>query len=185
MVISKRRIFLSVLAVALVAAHVVAAYAVFAASEAPQHLVYAVYDDSTAAERGYEWLRKADKDKAIEIDSYAVVSRDRKGKLSVKNQQHKGAAGGAITGAIIGLLGGPVGVVIGATAGGATGYLVGDQVGISREVVDDIKRSLPPGSSAVVAVVRVESPDKVRAGLEQGSTRVIDHPIAAGATSER
>src|SRR5262249_28513912 len=65
----------------------------------------------------------------------------------------KGARAGAIIGALIGVLGGPVGMAAGAAAGGGGGYLTGNAVGIPREKINEIKDSMPPGSSAILAIV--------------------------------
>ena len=117
------------------------------------------------------------------IESYAIVSKDLKGKTRVNDQRKKDAAVGAVIGAVIGVLGGPVGAVAGATAGGGLGYLTGDSVGIPRQTVDDMKAALTPGSSALIVVLDDRWVQDVEKGLRQANARqVIREQIARGAS---
>jgi uncharacterized membrane protein len=119
----------------------------------PQSLVYAVYDGENAAKDAYAAMKESQKQGVIHIDSFAVISKDQKGRVHVKSTQKKGARAGAVIGALVGVVGGPVGVAAGAAAGGGLGYLTGNAVGIPRETINDIKASLVPGTSAIVAII--------------------------------
>jgi uncharacterized membrane protein len=119
----------------------------------PQSLVYAVYDGEDTAKNAYAAMKDSQKQGVIHIDSFAVISKDQKGKVHVKSTQKKGARAGAVVGALVGVLGGPVGVAAGAAAGGGIGYLTGNAAGIPRETINDIKASLVPGTSAIVAII--------------------------------
>jgi uncharacterized membrane protein len=120
---------------------------------APQSLVFAVYDGENTAKDAYSAMKDSQKQGVIHIDSFAVISKDQKGKVHVKSTQKKGARTGAVVGALVGVLGGPAGMAAGAAAGGGIGYLTGNAVGIPRETINEIKSSLTPNSSAIVAVV--------------------------------
>jgi uncharacterized membrane protein len=141
-------------------------------------IVYATYDDEQGARKAFDLLRKAEKEKLIGIESYAIISKDERGKVHVRDQRKKTAGTGAIVGAVVGVVGGPVGVVLGAGAGGAVGYLTGDAVGMPKEAVEQIKTSLEPGQSAVIAIVEERSVEDVTEDLQRGQARqMLRHPI--------
>ena len=110
---------------------------------------------------------------AERIESYAVVSKDLKGKIRVRDQRRTDSGIGAVVGGVIGLLGGPVGVAVGATAGGAVGYLTGEAVGISRDNVNSMKQSLTPDSSALVVVLDDRWVKDVEKDLNQAHARAV------------
>jgi hypothetical protein len=105
------------------------------------------------------------------MESYAVVSKDMKGKVSVRDQRKRDAGIGAVLGGVIGLIGGPVGVAAGAAAGGAVGYLTGDAVGIPRDKVESMRASLTPNSSALVVVLDDKWVQDTERGLNQAHAR--------------
>ena len=114
------------------------------------------------------------------IEAYAVVSKDLKGKVQVRDQRKTGAGVGAVVGGVIGLVGGPAGVAAGASAGSAFGYLTGDAVGISRESVQSMEQSLTPDSSALVVVLDDRWVQDVQRDMNQAHARaVIANQIAA------
>jgi uncharacterized membrane protein len=119
----------------------------------PQSLVYAVYDGERAAQDAYDAMKDSQRQGVINIESFAVISKDQKGHVRIRSTQRRGARNGAIIGALVGVLGGPVGVAAGAAAGGGIGYLTGNAVGIPRDTINQIKASLTPGTSALVAVI--------------------------------
>jgi len=124
-----------------------------AANDRPETLIYAVYDGQDRASEVFKTMKSAQGDTGERIESYAVVSKDLKGKVTVRDQRKRDAGVGAVLGGVIGLIGGPAGVAVGATAGGAAGYLTGNAVGIPRDKVEIMKQSLVPDSSALVVVL--------------------------------
>jgi uncharacterized membrane protein len=146
---------------------------------APESLVYAVYDSETAAKDAYAAMKDSQRQGVIHIDSFAVISKDQKGHVHVKSTQKHGARTGAIIGALIGVLGGPAGAAAGAAAGGGVGYLTGDAVGIPQDKINEIKSSLTPGTSAIIAVLE----ERWAADLEQSlrateAKQVLDSKLA-------
>jgi uncharacterized membrane protein len=119
----------------------------------PQSLVFAVYDGEDAAEEAYDAMKYSEKRGVIHVDAFAVVSKDRTGHVHIKSTQKRSARTGAIVGALVGVLGGLAGVEVDAVAGIGLGYLTGDAVGIPRETINEIKTSLAPGTSGIVAVI--------------------------------
>ena len=149
-----------------------------------QTLIYATYDGEKTAGEVFKTMKSNQVATGERIESYAIVSKDLKGKTRVQDQRKKNSAVGAVLGAVIGVLGGPVGAVAGATAGGGLGYLTGDSVGISRQTVDDMKAALTPGSSALVVVLDDRWVQDVDKGLRQANARqVIREQIARGASN--
>jgi uncharacterized membrane protein len=156
--------------------------ALSAATQHPQTLIYAVYDGQDTAGKVFASMKSAQGAATGEvIESYAVVSKDAKGKVKVRDQRKRDAAVGSLLGGVIGLIGGPMGIAAGASAGGSIGYLTGDAVGIPREKVDSMKASLVPNSSALVVVLDDRWVTDVERQLKQAETRdVIASRIANG-----
>jgi uncharacterized membrane protein len=151
-----------------------------AQTETPQSLILAVYDGEDGANNAYKAMKQSQKEGVIRIDSFAVVSKDPKGKVHVHSTQKRGAKAGAVIGALIGVLGGPAGVAIGAGAGGGLGYLTGEAVGIPQEDINTIKAALQPGTSALVAVVDDRwAADLERSMKETKAAQVLEHQIAS------
>jgi uncharacterized membrane protein len=155
-----------------------------AQAQTPQTLVYAVYDSENGARDAFNAMRQTERQGVINIDSFAVVSKDPMGHVRVHSTQRRGAVAGSVIGAIVGVLGGPAGVAVGAAAGGGIGYLTGRTVGIPREHINAIKASLQPGTSAIVAVVNERwVADLERSMHEAQAKQVLDHKLAGGTTA--
>jgi uncharacterized membrane protein len=144
-----------------------------------ESMIYAVYDGQNTASQALKTVVKSQGATGERVESYAVVSKDPKGKVKVLDQRKTEAGYGAVVGAIIGLLGGPAGVAAGAAAGGAVGYLTGNAIGIPRESVDNMKNSLTPNSSALIVVLYDKWASDVQRDMKQAQARqVIAHQIA-------
>jgi uncharacterized membrane protein len=165
---------------ALAAIVIVGAFGIVRAqTPVPQTLVYAVYDSENGAKDAYQAMKQSQKEGVIHIDSFAVISKDAKGRVHVQSTQKRGALGGAVVGALVGLIGGPAGAAAGAAAGGGLGFLTGETVGIPRDDIKAIKSSLEPGNSAIVAVVDERwVADLERSLHEAQAKQVLDHKIA-------
>jgi uncharacterized membrane protein len=152
------------------------------AAPAAETLIYAVYDGQDTAGQVYQSMRSAQGSQTGErIESYAIVSKDIKGKVTVRDQRKRDAGIGAVLGGVIGLVGGPAGVAAGAAAGGAVGYLTGDAVGIPREKVESMRNALTPNSSALVVVLDDQwVQDTERTMRQQNARDVIASQIASG-----
>jgi len=157
-----------------------AGVAALRAADKSETLIYAVYNGQNTASDVFKSMKSAQGSTGERIESYAVVTKDLKGKVSVRDQRRRDAGVGAIIGGVIGLVGGPAGVAAGATAGGAVGYLTGDAVGIPRDQVETMKQSLTPDSSALVVVLNDRWVKDVERDLNQANARaVIANQIAS------
>jgi len=151
-----------------------------ASAPTSQSLVYAVYNGQDTASQVYKTMVQGQSSTGERIESYAIVSKDLKGKVRVRDQRKRDAGVGAVLGGVIGLVGGPLGVAAGASAGGAVGYLTGDAVGISRDDVESMKTSLTPDSSALVVVLDDVWVQDVSRDLNQAHARAVIASQIAG-----
>lgn len=127
-------------------------------SDVPVQLIVAAFPDEKAADNALKGLKQAKKQKLIKIENAAVLRKDQKGKLHIKETADlgggQGAALGGVAGAAIGLIAGPaliVPVAVGALVGGLTAKA--KDMGFSDARLQKLGEGLTPGSSAIVAVV--------------------------------
>ncbi len=146
-------------------------------SDAPYVVVLAVFDDDQAGVQAYKDLRKAEKDKKIDLENSVVVSKDEEGKILINEEAEKIAGGvgkGALVGGALGLLAGPPGVIalgaIGAALGGLTAKL--DDVGFDDTRLKKLGERLEPDKAAIVAVTEGKYAEKLVAELENRAAQV-------------
>jgi uncharacterized membrane protein len=151
-------------------------------SEVPVQLIIAAFRDEDAASQALKTLKQAKKDGLIRIKDAAVIRKDEKGKLRIKETADvgggKGAAFGGVVGAAIGLVAGPLLVVpaaVGALIGGLTAKLV--DTGFSDERLKQIGEALEPGSSAIIAVVEHKWVEEVRREMENAGADLMTEAI--------
>ena len=77
-----------------------------AAADRSETLVYAVYNGQDSATQVLSTMRTAQAETGEYIESYAVVSKDLKGKVTVRDQRRRDAGVGTVLGGVIGLVGG-------------------------------------------------------------------------------
>jgi len=120
-------------------------------------MLIAAFDNETAAFEGLKALKDLHESGDISLYSWAVIARDRAGKIQVKDQVDPGPVGtalGMLTGSIVGLLAGPVGAAIGASVGGLSGLLFDlDKADVGVAFFNDVAKMLTPGKTAVLADV--------------------------------
>jgi uncharacterized membrane protein len=127
-------------------------------SDNPIQLVVAAFQDEKTAKAALKELKHAQRAQLIKIENAAVLRKDEKGKLHIKETGDlsggRGAAFGGVAGAAIGLLAGPALVVpaaVGALVGGLTAKL--RDKGFADARLKALGEGLTPGSSAIIAVV--------------------------------
>jgi uncharacterized membrane protein len=142
-------------------------------------MLVAVFDNETAAFDGQSALRDLHRDGDITLYAWAVIVKDRTGKISVKQALEKGgpplgAALGLLTGKLLKLLRGPAGLAIGASLPGLTGFLFDlDMSRIGPTFLDDVAKALTPGKAAVLAEVEEGSTTRVDARLRKHGGMVL------------
>jgi uncharacterized membrane protein len=149
----------------------------------PVQIVVAAFKDEQAASKVLDQLKQAKKDGMIKIVDAAVLTKDAKGKLRIKETADmrggKGAVIGGVTGAVIGVLAGPVGwaAVGGAVIGGLAAKL--HDGGFKDERLKKLGESLGPGNSAIVAVVEHTWVREVEKALADAGAQAVTEAISA------
>jgi uncharacterized membrane protein len=153
-------------------------------SEVPIQLIVAAFKDEKAAKETLKVLKQVQKEKLIKIENAAVLIKDDKGKLHIRETADiggkKGATLGGVAGAVIGLIAGPVLLVpaaVGALVGGLTAKL--RDSGFSDIRLQALGEGLKPGSSAIVAVVEHTWEAQVKDALAQATADVLTASISA------
>jgi uncharacterized membrane protein len=119
----------------------------------------AVFDSDTAAFDGLSALRDLHRNGDITLYGWAVIVKDKTGKISIKQAPEEGgapigAALGLLTDKLLKVLRGPAGLAIGASLPGLTGLLFDlDMSRLGPKFLDEVASSLTPGMAAVLAEV--------------------------------
>jgi uncharacterized membrane protein len=158
-------------------------------SEVPVQLIVAAFQDEKSADMALKELKQARREKLIGIQNAAVIRKDEKGKLHIKETADmgggKGAALGGVAGAAIGILAGPalwVPAAVGALVGGLAAKL--RDSGFSDERLKTIGDSLEPGSSAIIAVVEHKWVAQVEKELEEAGADMFTQALSADIASQ-
>lgn len=157
-------------------------------SQSAVSVIAAFYSNEDEANLVLKSLQQMQKEGAVKLLDAAVMVRDEATKkLKVKETAEvtprKGAAGGAIVGGIIGVIFPPsilATAAIGAAAGAALGHFT-DQ-GFKNNLLKEIGENLPPGGSAIVAVVEETWFEKLSAAL-RGYSQVARYAVDADAAA--
>jgi len=153
-------------------------------SEVPVELIVAAFQDEKGADAVLKELKQAKREKLIGIDNAAVIRKDEKGKIHIKETAQigggKGAAMGAATGAAIGIIAGPL-LVVPAAVGALVGGLAAKarDVGFSDERLEKVGEGLTPGSSAIIAVVEHKWVEQLQQELEEMEADVVTEALSA------
>jgi uncharacterized membrane protein len=144
-------------------------------------LLVIVFDTEAEGAEALESLRGLERTAGLRLDDAAVVTKDPDGKVHVKNQVSSGTAAGGAVGGLLGLLLFfifPVaGVVAGAAAGAVIGHLAGQHV--DKTFVSDVSRSLEPGKSALLILVRRGSPASIVGAMKPFKGKVLQTTLSS------
>jgi uncharacterized membrane protein len=137
-------------------------------------LLVAAYDDEQSAKEDFSSIKTLDD---VKVVAAVVLSRDLEGKVHVKEHGGRivasGTAAGAVAGLVIGLFAPPLLLLTGAVGlglGAGVGEIVKRHEEKSMGV--DAEEWLPPGSSAIVAVVDDVYLDRVDKAVERATKRI-------------
>ncbi len=153
-------------------------------SDVPVQLIVAAFQNEDEAKEALKALKQAKKEGLIKIDDAAVLRKDEKGKIHIKETHDMGGGKGAVLGGVGGAM---VGLIAGAALAGpaVVGTLIGGLVaklrdsGFSNERLETLGESLEPGTSAIVAVVEHEWMAKVEEALAETEVDLITAEISA------
>jgi uncharacterized membrane protein len=152
-------------------------------TDVPVQLLVAAFQEEKAADAALDELKAAKWAGLIGIKDAAVIRKDQKGKLHIKETGDmgggKGAVIGGVVGATLGLLTGPIGAV--ALAGGVIGGLAAKlrDGGFPDSRLKQVGASLEPGTSAIVAVVEHRWVADLQQELEDEAKDVFVQTISA------
>src|SRR4051794_13106067 len=139
-------------------------------------LVAIAYLDQNQAAAVMETLKQLHEVDIINLDDAAAISKDGEGRIKLEgaiSHAAAGAAGGFFLGTMIGLV--FFMPVLGAMFGTAAGALAGKfaDVGQIDDFVIQVGDNMPPGSSAILMLVRKANLEKALAALQQYGGTVI------------
>jgi uncharacterized membrane protein len=116
-----------------------------------------------------------------EIEGEAVVSRDESGQVHLHERGAfgVGATFGAVTAGVIGFVGGPVLLLLMVVAGGVAGGIAGHFAGqiLPHDELQSVGESLPPGTSAYLALVDAAHAECIADAFAAEGARVITIPV--------
>ncbi len=145
------------------------------------HLVAIAYPDRQVADKAMGALKQLDANSTIDLREAIVVEKDGEGGIKVGDilrHTATGAGVGLFLGALVGVVFFPPLAAVGAYFGAASGAVTGKLVSVGRaDNLDDFARqvngSMPPGSAAVLMLVRKHDPDAAIAELGQFGGQVL------------
>jgi len=153
-------------------------------SDVPVQLIVAAFQDEGAAKEVLKALKALKREKLIGIQNAAVLRKNEKGKIYIKETADmgggKGSVLGGVAGAAIGLIAGPALVVpaaVGALVGGLSAKL--RDSGFSNKRLQALGEGLQPGTSAIVAVVEHKWVAQVEAALAEAGADAVTASLQA------
>ena len=142
-------------------------------------------DQAGAALKDFQAM---DREGSIDLIDAAVIVHNQEDKVSFEETADpsgkKWAKRGAIAGGLVGLIFPPsiiAGAAVGAAGGGVWGK-VRDK-GFSDDELRQVGESMPPGSSAIIAVAEDRVLERLERGIE-GYRRISRHAISADASAQ-
>jgi uncharacterized membrane protein len=152
-------------------------------SDVPVQVVIAAFKDENKASEALKALKQARNQGLIRIVDAAVLRKDEKGKLHIKETADmgggKGAVIGGVLGGVVGLLVGPIGwaAVGGAVIGGLAAKL--KDGGFKDERLKKLGEGLGPGNSAIVAVVELTWVKQVEKAMADAGAQAVTEELSA------
>ena len=139
------------------------------------HLIVVAFDHLDDARRAMASLRSLEREGRIRFEDTAIVERDADGKAHVRNEvsgtTETGAVVGALVGGLVGFLFPLAGIAIGAAFGAAIGAAL--DRGVSADFIDEVKKTLTSGRSALFLVVKESDADATTAALRSFKGEII------------
>jgi uncharacterized membrane protein len=139
------------------------------------------FDGVNTAARVLQKVKEEQGLEGCEIEGEAVISRDAAGQVHFheRGSAGVGATFGAMTAGMLGFVGGPIFLLLMVVAGGIAGGVAGHFAGqlLPPEDLRKVGESLPPGSSAYLALVDAEHADGVASAFEAEGARVVNIPV--------
>ncbi len=155
----------------------------------PVQMIVAAFPDEDAAKAVLSELKDARNQGLIRIQNAAVLRKDEKGKLHIKETADmgggKGATIGGVVGAGIGLVAGAALVVplaVGALIGGLSAKW--RDSGFSNDRLERLGEDMTPGSSVIIAVVEHSWVAQVEKALQDAGADMMTEALGADIASQ-
>jgi uncharacterized membrane protein len=151
------------------------------------HLVVITFDRADEAEKVRDSLRNLEDTGMLALDDSAVIVKDEKSKVHIKNQMDRGMKIGAAGGGLLGLLIAGIffpfaGLIGGAIIGAVVGKMA--DLGVDQKFVHEVAASLKPDSSAIFILARAANPDAVVSALRPYKGTIYHTSLAPEAEEE-
>lgn len=125
---------------------------------------------------------KAVKKEKVNRGDVAILSKNEKGKIRVKETDDWGGGKGAVAGAVIGSFIPVVGTIAGAVIGGVTAKL--RDGGFPNDTLKEMAESLEPDHSMFVMLTDSGSVEAVENVLSGAGGQLVSHPVSAEMASD-
>ena len=133
-------------------------------------------------ENGAKEALKAVKHEKIKRGDVAILSKNEKGKIHVKETDDWGGGKGAVAGAVVGSFIPVVGTIAGAIIGGVTAKM--RDGGFPNDTLKEMAESLTPEHSMYVMLTDAGSVAAVEGILAGAGGQLVSHPVSADLNSE-
>jgi uncharacterized membrane protein len=156
-------------------------------SDNPIEIFIATFGNETEAKETLADFKWMDSEGSIELIDAAVIVRGADGKVRFEETADpsgkKWAKRGAIAGGVVGLIF-PPSIIVSAAVGGGAGGLWGKirDKGFKDEDLKEIGNSLPPGSSAIIAVAEDKMVEQLERSIS-GYEKIARHAVSAEAAA--
>jgi uncharacterized membrane protein len=158
-------------------------------SDVPVQMLIAAFNEEKAADEALQELKAAKWAGLIGIQNAAVIRRDEKNKLHIKETGDWGGGKGAVAG---GAIGAAAGIILGpgALVTGAVGALIGGLAaklrdsGFSDERLKKVGDGLKPGTSAIIAIVEHRWVAELEREMAEADADVFTEEIAADVSAQ-
>ncbi|MFO7680076.1 MAG: DUF1269 domain-containing protein [Chloroflexota bacterium] len=145
----------------------------------PVQVIVAGFDSEEGADEAYQTLKALKREKLLTVKDAALLRRDMRNKVHIKELHDMGGVKGAVAGGLIGtsiaLLTGPAGLLVTGAVGAAVGGLVAKKrdSGLPNEQLKNLAEILKPGTSMIVAIVEHHWVDDFRDSLGKAGAKVV------------
>jgi uncharacterized membrane protein len=134
------------------------------------------------SENGAKDALKAVKHEKVNRGDVAILSKNEKGKIRVKETDDWGGGKGAVAGAVVGSFIPVVGTIGGAIIGGVAAKL--RDGGFPNDTLKDMAESLEPDHSMYVMLTDSGSVEAVESILVGAGGQLVSHPVSADLAGE-
>jgi len=154
------------------------------------NLYIVTFDNESSAKKLLEDIEGATQEGTFDFIDAAVLIHKEDGHIDISETSdpstNRGAVVGGIVGGVIGLIGGPVGAGLGAAAGAAIGGFATSRMdlGIPDDELKSIADSLPPGTSALVIIIKDAWVDKLFTTCSEYECEIMEQELSEEVIAE-